>query len=214
MHLVSRRRTAFTLIELLVVIAIIALLAAILFPVFSRARENARKSSCQNNLKQIGVGFLQYTQDYDEMLPNGGGYDAVVDSGQWVTVTTAGSACSATAPCRPDLGVVYPYVKSTQVYLCPSDSNKARRLSYSANSQCFSTTTPTYLGKAIADATRPTETILLVDEGLSLNDGYFAFGSASDFPSIIHLDSANNLFLDGHVKSKQRSQYRASDFTY
>ena len=59
----------FTLIELLVVIAIIALLAAILFPVFSRARENARKSSCQNNLKQIGVGLAQYTQDYDEMMP-------------------------------------------------------------------------------------------------------------------------------------------------
>ena len=69
-------RRGFTLIELLVVIAIIALLAAILFPVFARARENARKTSCQNNLKQIGVGLLAYVQDYDETMPimpyNGG----------------------------------------------------------------------------------------------------------------------------------------------
>src|SRR5205809_4233116 len=65
----ERTRRAFTLIELLVVIAIIAILAAILFPVFSRARENARRASCQSNLKQIGLGFLQYAQDYDERLP-------------------------------------------------------------------------------------------------------------------------------------------------
>src|SRR4028118_1774787 len=62
-------RSGFTLIELLVVIAIIGILASILFPVFARARENARRSSCQSNLKQIGLGILQYTQDYDEKLP-------------------------------------------------------------------------------------------------------------------------------------------------
>ena len=64
-----QKRAAFTLIELLVVIAIIAILAAILFPVFARARENARRSSCQSNLKQIGLGIAQYTQDYDEIMP-------------------------------------------------------------------------------------------------------------------------------------------------
>ena len=67
----NHKKTAFTLIELLVVIAIIAILAAILFPVFARARENARRTSCQSNLKQIGLSFLQYSQDYDETMVMG-----------------------------------------------------------------------------------------------------------------------------------------------
>src|SRR5687768_1565205 len=65
----QRLAAGFTLIELLVVIAIIALLAAILFPVFARARENARKTSCLSNMKQIGLGISQYTQDFDETVP-------------------------------------------------------------------------------------------------------------------------------------------------
>src|SRR5690606_14073104 len=65
----SPQKRGFTLIELLVVIAIIAILAAILFPVFARARENARRTSCLSNLKQIGLGVMQYVQDYDEMYP-------------------------------------------------------------------------------------------------------------------------------------------------
>jgi prepilin-type N-terminal cleavage/methylation domain-containing protein/prepilin-type processing-associated H-X9-DG protein len=94
-------RRGFTLIELLVVIAIIAILAAILFPVFARARENARRASCGSNLKQIGLGFMQYTQDYDEKYPPynngaGGGYKG------WVQITQ-------------------PYVKSYQLYQCPSE---------------------------------------------------------------------------------------------
>src|SRR5690349_4775228 len=82
----SALRSGFTLIELLVVIAIIALLAAILFPVFARARENARRASCQSNLKQIGLGIMQYTQDYDDRLPVGEIY------------TFIGQSCAAALP--------------------------------------------------------------------------------------------------------------------
>ena len=99
------RRSAFTLIELLVVIAIIAILAAILFPVFGRARENARRSSCQSNLKQIGLGILQYKQDYDERFPLYG---------------TAAAASPATV--SGWAYTVQPYVKSEQIFQCPSDT--------------------------------------------------------------------------------------------
>jgi prepilin-type N-terminal cleavage/methylation domain-containing protein/prepilin-type processing-associated H-X9-DG protein len=100
------KQKGFTLIELLVVIAIIAILASILFPVFGRARENARRSSCQSNMKQIGLGLMQYTQDYDErMVPP--------DSGYFI----GGTGPRATW----DL-VIQPYVKSTQIVTCPSDA--------------------------------------------------------------------------------------------
>ncbi len=97
-------KRAFTLIELLVVIAIIAILAAILFPVFGRARENARRSSCQSNLKQIGLGIMQYAQDYDETYPRGNGTG---ENGTWYQQNWTRD--------------VQPYLKSTQVMRCPSD---------------------------------------------------------------------------------------------
>ncbi len=102
-------KKGFTLIELLVVIAIIAILAAILFPVFGRARENARRSSCQSNIKQIGLGFKQYTQDYDEKFP----------------VAISNNNVAATYD-PGDLGwaqALQPYLKSPQIFQCPSETN-------------------------------------------------------------------------------------------
>jgi prepilin-type N-terminal cleavage/methylation domain-containing protein/prepilin-type processing-associated H-X9-DG protein len=109
-----RKRAGFTLIELLVVIAIIAILAAILFPVFARARENARRASCQSNLKQIGLGIMQYTQDYDERMPNGflsmGTGNAKYPNG------TSGTY-------QPWYVAMYPYIKSAQLLNCPSSDS-------------------------------------------------------------------------------------------
>ncbi len=103
-------KKGFTLIELLVVIAIIAILAAILFPVFARARENARRTSCLSNVKQMGLGVMQYTQDYDEYYPPG--YLPTSQPSPDGTVWFSGTWFWQQ--------VIYPYTKSRQVYFCPS----------------------------------------------------------------------------------------------
>lgn len=120
----SRSRHGFTLIELLVVIAIIALLAAILFPVFARARENARRASCQSNLKQIGLALAQYTQDYDSILPRGYViYDhttaACVPQKNWYVIQV-GFDGATNGLSTTWMDYLDPYVKSTQIYFCPS----------------------------------------------------------------------------------------------
>ena len=107
------RASGFTLIELLVVIAIIAILAAILFPVFAQAREKARQTTCLSNVKQLGTGLMMYAQDYDETLPLSS-FSAV--PGQSVN--------SIQNPKWAD--VIQPYVKNDGIFMCPSDSDPYR----------------------------------------------------------------------------------------
>lgn len=112
----KKPRQAFTLIELLVVIAIIAILAAILFPVFARARENARRTSCLSNLKQMGLAVMQYTQDYDETYPY-----TITPASAWAQMPDGLSWVGSNPPTSllwPQ--VLYPYHKSSQVFYCPS----------------------------------------------------------------------------------------------
>jgi len=114
----SRDKRAFTLIELLVVIAIIAILAAILFPVFAQAREKARQTACLSNMKQIGDAMLMYTQDYDETLPLniGDAVDFVTGYCNQGTALTIGNP----APVPMSwLGGIMPYLKSYAVLICP-----------------------------------------------------------------------------------------------
>lgn len=122
------KNKAFTLIEILVVIAIISILAAILFPVFARARENARRTSCLSNLKQIGLGVMQYTQDYDERYPMN--YWRGEGAGVGITCSAAGLVGTPCSKFRVNPGtignlvtwmdLIYPYVKSTDLFFCPS----------------------------------------------------------------------------------------------
>lgn len=128
---ISRRKSGFTLIELLVVIAIIAILAAILFPVFARAREAARKSSCQSNMKELGLAVQLYHGDYDAMLPSSAlrtiPASTAFNQTQFEEFASKRGEVppqpnTTTAPTWPML--LYPQMKSKDIIWCPSDPNK------------------------------------------------------------------------------------------
>ncbi len=203
------RKSAFTLIELLVVIAIIAILAAILFPVFARARENARRSSCQSNLKQIGLGILQYAQDYDEKYPMAR-----------TNNITFGTAVNNNAPWQL---VIQPYVKSLQLFKCPSYSgdlfqnnssdgtgNKVP-VSYDCNGTGHSSGTtamggvrPMNLlgeggGASLARIGSSAQVILVGEVRDTRTEP--EFWNTPDLVFQNHLGMTNFLFCDGHVKS-------------
>jgi len=162
---------AFTLIELLVVIAIIAILAAILFPVFAQAREKARAISCLSNEKQIGLSLLMYVQDYDEQFPTGSklSYDAPAVGSPNTLLYGVGWA-----------GQIYPYTKSAQILKCPDDStsningpwpgniNGPWPVSYILNSNIAANT-------ADASITAPATTV-----GLAEGKGVVADATAND----------------------------------
>ena len=210
-------RQGFTLIELLVVIAIIAILAAILFPVFARARENARRASCQSNLKQIGLGFMQYTQDYDERMPGatdgGSGNDKI---GGWMYYNNFDGGTPKTN-FFPAQGAVYPYIKSTQIFLCPSDSQgQTNGNSYAINScmESASATDGVHPGPSMALFDETTQWMLLSEEGAGTNkttdDGYINVGVNKYADR--HFEGSNLLFLDGHVKYYPNSRAYSSSF--
>ncbi len=168
-HSQAKQSQAFTLIELLVVIAIIAILAAILFPVFQKVRENARRTSCLSNEKQLGLAFTQYTQDYDERYPSG------VIAGTGVGLRSYGQGWG---------GQIYTYVKSTGVYKCPDDPTSvqanngysASPVSYAFNANATSS--------ALSQFNAPASSVLLcetfgapvrvdqADEGIYSNTQY------------------------------------------
>ena len=204
-------RRGFTLIELLVVIAIIALLAAILFPVFARARENARRATCQSNLKQIGLGLIQYCQDNDETLPTDY-YPSGRANGTWRTC-------------------IMPYIKSTQIFVCPSETTKnatpaldglpssyACSLPNGANPRnpwvtvgsggpfgCYAGPTACYTYVPTSLIASPAQ-VIGVTEMVNANqvgrvEYYFSSGPGAYDLQFLHLGMANFLFMDGHVKA-------------
>jgi len=210
------KRKAFTLIELLVVIAIISILASILFPVFARARENARRTSCASNLKQIGLGVMQYVQDYDEYYPQATRY-LVGESGSTI----------------PWFDLIDPYVKSYQVFRCPSSSQgyasdtvDKPRYVYAGNYGANLLIMRWYKNKEamnMAAVINPASTFLIMDcgsreaypteatapDGYSFLPGMGALGVDGstveerfqpDFQSGRHLNGINMSFADGHVK--------------
>ena len=194
------RRRAFTLIELLVVIAIIAILAAILFPVFAKAREKARQSSCQSNEKQLLLGLIQYSQDYDERWP---GRSMNSEDYQWRLL-------------------VQPYLKSSQVFVCPSNTcsewgtggfmaNTFRR-SYACNGHdAFNTPMRWSNGQSLAALTAPAQTILVCESRewwSEMNLDYADDNWTGRGPSLFcsHMSMGNFGFCDGHVKSMKASQ--------
>ncbi len=190
------RKRGFTLIELLVVIAIISILASILFPVFARARENARRASCQSNLKQIGLGIQQYTQDFDEKyLPDQDLMDVSF-------VTT-----------------LQPYVKSKQIFICPSGAQQTtttapltteiKDFTWEAYGEKGNYGLNDYIAAAdpvvsIGEVVTPAEVALGFDSSWYATSDTSREGSISD--GARHLDGANFLYADGHVKWQNRNR--------
>jgi prepilin-type N-terminal cleavage/methylation domain-containing protein/prepilin-type processing-associated H-X9-DG protein len=196
------KRRGFTLIELLVVIAIIAILAAILFPVFARAREKARQASCQSNLKQLCLGAQMYSTDYDSVFVPW----ALSDGTQTIWWANA----------------MMPYLKNEQILFCPSSPSAGwkactcggaqapRPLSYGVN--CGEggqggTQMPSWHGTMWQPETaieKPAETLWIGDSGcinLGPNNKYPTQGSTCPGWEARHNEMANIGFCDGHVKA-------------
>ena len=224
----SARRGGFTLIELLVVIAIISILASILFPVFGRAREMARRTSCLSNQKQVGLGFMQYTQDYDEALPGAAeGPDAAGLVGGWMFYSKFPADGVGGKPgYDPKQGAIYSYIKNAQVFVCPDDSKgRANGNSYAVNGCDFTGEAPFLNGKTLAAFDNSSGFILLMEEcedaadtnGDSTDDGYFAppnNGLGGNLISTRHNEGSNVTFMDSHTKFYRPTQIVQGGFIF
>lgn len=186
------RRKGFTLIEFLVVIGVIAILAAMLFPAFARAREKARQANCLSNEKQLGLAFAMYVQDNDETFP--GAPDGAAGIGQyggWVWYSQFDNPQTGPSTAiDPTKGALYPYARNAQIYRCPSDNRGT--VSYEMNG---------LLRYAFAGSVYDESTcLLLVEENQfgTANDGYF--NTAMDPVMRRHNEGAGYGFVDGHAK--------------
>jgi len=196
-HSGSIRKLGFTLIELLVVIAIISILAAILFPVFARARESARRASCLSNMKQIGLGLIMYVQDYDETYPR---------ADQCTTSVCANSS----SPRSQWPTYIQPYVKSSQIFLCPSSSSTSTLYwNYGANQNIMPYYPLRYDTVKMSAVNAPASTFLIMDFGSYLfagaNESYIPNPSNGNYlpgiGEVLHLSasscpSINNSFYN------------------
>lgn len=212
-------RRAFTLIELLVVIAIIAILAAILFPVFAQAREAARKAACQSNLRQIGLAWMMYAQDYDEhVMPS---YDYTGTGGcEWKIWW----GCFDGTRVIPNSSWLYPYTKNEGVKTCPNRPKGSDpdwpSTGYGYNWMYFPDVTSPSVTLAAIQA--PTETIIFTDAGRLLWEGTGQYEDTSfiQAPSIAwpsfharHSGGGNVLWADGHVSVQRPKWLRATYIT-